>query len=632
MDRLDQTLFFFSAILQLAAIVFALLMARQVNDRRPWLLLMVALLVMFIARILAMTVPSSIRDHISPFNACIISLLLLIALFAIRRVAIAERLSNAAATQSAAERDESENRYRSLVELSPDALFVHVGGRIVYANAAALKIFGAKAMGELAGRFVLDFVSPQHKPIVQARVSKLLKEGGTAPPLEEDWIRLDGTSVPVEAIGSPVPWRGETGIQVILRDISDRKRAEAERAQLLANERAARSTAEHASRMKDEFLATLSHELRTPLSAIVGWSHLLLQGPQDEADLKQGLATIERNARVQTQLIEDLLDMSRIISGKLRLDIQRVLPVTCVEAAIDSVRPAVDGKGIHLEKMLDSLAGPIAGDPSRLQQIVWNLLSNAIKFTPRGGKVQVVLARVNSHIELSVSDTGQGIGSEFLPYVFDRFRQADASTTRKTGGLGIGLAIVKQLVELHGGTISVKSPGERQGATFTVQLPLSVVHAHDGDGEKLHPRVAKSGAGEKPAVQLAGVKVLVVDDEEDARELIKRVLEGCDANVVTACSAAEAMTMLENQEPDVLVSDIGMPTVDGYDFLRQVRAMKGESGGRIPAIALTAFARSEDRTRALMSGYQVHVSKPVEPAELVATVASVVGRTGNGRG
>jgi PAS domain S-box-containing protein len=629
MDGLDTTLFFISAVLQLAAIVFALLMSRQVNDRRPWFVLMGALLLMLVARILVLTGPQPVRAHINPFFACGISLTLLIALFALRRVAIAERLSNENAARNAAERDESENRYRSLVELSPDALLVHVDGKIVYANPAAITLLRARGMNALEGRPVLDLVAPKSRSTAEKRLRHLVDYGGTVPAMEQEWVRLDGTAVSIEAIGSVVPWRGAKGLQVIVRDISERKRAEEERAQLLANERSARSAAEHASRMKDEFLATLSHELRTPLSAIVGWSHLLLQGTSGEADFQQGLSTIERNARIQTQLIEDLLDMSRIISGKLRLDIQRVLPVTFVEAAIDSARPAADAKGIQLVKTLDSLAGPIAGDPGRLQQIVWNLLSNAIKFTPRGGKVQVVLQRINSHVELSVADTGQGIAPDFLPYVFDRFRQADASTTRKQGGLGIGLAIVKQLVELHGGSVHVTSEGEGKGATFSVHLPLSVVQAHTRDGDRQHPRVSRDRAVVKPAVELSGIKVLVVDDEQDARELIRHILEDHDAQVITACSATEAITMMEQQKPDVLVSDIGMPLVDGYDFLKQVRTMCSDSGGRIPAIALTAFARSEDRTRALMSGYQVHVAKPVEPAELVATVASVVGRTGD---
>ncbi|MGD0767037.1 MAG: ATP-binding protein [Tepidisphaeraceae bacterium] len=628
MDRFDATVWFLSAILQLAAMLFALRMSREAADRRPWLVMFAALLLMFGSRILGMTMPR-VSQHLLPFAAFAISAMLLTALFAIRRMATAEHHSTLAAAQSAAERDESEGRYRSLIDLSPDALFVNANGRIVYVNAAAVKLIGAADASQILGRSPLDFVAPQYRAIVESRIRQMANQGGSVPPVNEECVRLDGSTFPVEAIAVAVPWRGGRAIQVIWRDISERKRSEEEKSRLLASERAARSAAEHASRMKDEFLATMSHELRTPLNAIVGWAHLLLQPNHDANDLLQGLSTIERNARVQTRLIEDLLDMSRIISGKLRLDIQRVLPVTIIEAAIDSVKPAADAKGVRLEKILDPLAAPVAGDPGRLQQVVWNLLSNAIKFTPKGARVQVILERVNSHVELTVADTGQGIAAEFLPFVFDRFRQADSSTTRKQGGLGIGLAIAKQLVELHGGSIRATSHGIGQGSSFIVQLPLMAVHAQAGEADRLHPRAA---AGIVPAAasrsQLQGLKVLVVDDELDARELIKRVLEDCKAEVLTAGSAAEAMPILVQQKPDVLLSDIGMPQVDGYDFLRQVRAMTAQSGGKIPAIALTAFARSEDRTRALMSGYQVHVSKPVEPAELVATVASVMGRTG----
>jgi PAS domain S-box-containing protein len=628
MERLDTIVYFISAVLQFVAMVFAVRMSMEATNKRPWLVLFAALAVMFVGRILALSAPLQVRQHINPFIGMGISSLLLIALFAIRRAAVAERLSRAAATTSAAERDASEGRYRSLVELSPDVLFVHADGKIAYANAAAVKFFGARDAKELIGRSPLDFVAVDSRPLVQSRIQQLVAQGVNVPLVSEDWVRLDGSTVPVEAIGGTVPWRNGAAIQVILRDISERKRAEEEKSRLLSSERAARSAAEHASRMKDEFLATLSHELRTPLNAIVGWSQLLLQGSTDEADLKQGLLTIERNARVQTQLIEDLLDMSRIISGKLRLDIQRALPASFIEAAINSVKPAADAKGIRLEQILDAHAGPVAGDPSRLQQVVWNLLSNAIKFTPKGGRVQVILKRVDSQIELTVADTGQGIAPEFLPFVFDRFRQADASTTRKMGGLGIGLAIAKQLVELHGGSIGVRSPGQGQGSTFTVQLPVMVVHARKDDAEQVHPGFASGMAVNRSRIGLEGIRVLVVDDEPDARDLIKRLLEDCKAVVSTAASAAEAVPILEAQRFHVLVSDIGMPVVDGYEFLRQVRQLKPENGGRIPAIALTAFARSEDRTRALMSGYQVHVAKPVEPAELVATVASVAGLTG----
>ncbi len=405
------------------------------------------------------------------------------------------------------------------------------------------------------------------------------------------------------------------------------KRAADERKELLESERVARSYAERTNAMKDDFLATLSHELRTPLSAILGWAHALRSRRMTEDELRQGLEKIERNARMQAQLIEDLLDMSRIASGKVRLDVQPVQPVFFIEAAVETVRPAADAKGIHLEKLLDPSAGPINGDPQRLQQIVWNLLSNAIKFTPKDGKVQVLLERVDSHVEISVADTGIGIDAQFLPHVFERFRQADASTTRRFGGLGLGLSIVKHLVELHGGTVQVRSGGENRGTTFTVRLPVTALHRIHGDAARVHPRSPglTPTATFKP-VDLAGIKVLVVDDEPDARELIQRVLMDCGAEVHMAASSAEALRLVEKERPDVLVSDIGMPDVDGYELLRRVRALGPGRGGNLPAIALTAFARSEDRTRALRAGFQVHVSKPVEPPELVATVANAAGR------
>ena len=405
------------------------------------------------------------------------------------------------------------------------------------------------------------------------------------------------------------------------------QRSAEERKLLLESERAARSEAERASSMKDEFLATVSHELRTPLSAILGWSRVLRFRKMSEADTQKGLETIERNAHSQSQLIEDLLDMSRITSGKLRLDVQPIEPVSFIEAAIETLSPAATAKGVRVEKRLDTTAGPMMGDPNRLQQIVWNLLSNAIKFTPNGGKVQVVLERLNSQIEITVADTGVGITSEFLPYVFDRFRQEDASTTRHFGGLGLGLSIVKRLVELHGGSVRVHSPGEGRGANFIVSLPL-MVDRNLTNGDRLHLRTPSAAALEFKRSDLSGLRVLVVDDEEDARELIKRILIECDAEVFTASNAGEALALLEAERPQVLISDIGMPAIDGYELLRKARLLEEARGGKIPAIALTAFARSEDRTRALRAGFLVHVSKPIEPSELVATIASVAGRTG----
>ena len=333
---------------------------------------------------------------------------------------------------------------------------------------------------------------------------------------------------------------------------------------------------------------------------------------------------------MQTQLIEDLLDMSRITSGKVRLDVQPVQPAQFVEAAIETMRPASEAKGIRLVRLIDPMAGPISGDPSRLQQVVWNLLNNAIKFTPREGKVQVVLARVNSHIEISVADTGVGIEKDFLDHVFDRFRQADSSSTRRFGGLGLGLAIVRHLVELHGGMVRAESAGAGKGSTFVILLPLAIVHRSPGE-PRLHPTAAAPVAHEFQAMDLAGIKVLVVDDQPDARELVARVLTECKAEVITASGALEAIALVESARPDVLVSDIGMPDIDGFELIKRVRALGEKRGGRVPAIALTAFARSEDRTRALQAGFQVHVSKPVEPEELIATVASVAGRTGAGR-
>ncbi len=400
-----------------------------------------------------------------------------------------------------------------------------------------------------------------------------------------------------------------------------------ERKQLLDSERAARAEAERMSDLKDDFLATLSHELRTPLSAILGWSQVLRRRKVSEAELQHAIDIIERNARAQTQLIEDLLDMSRITSGKLRLEIQPVEPATFIDAALETVRPAAHAKGIRLEKILDPAAGPISGDPGRLQQVVWNLLANAIKFTPRAGKVQVLLQRVNSHIEISVSDTGSGIRADFLEHMFERFRQADASTTRKHGGLGLGLSIVRQLVELHGGTVRAQSAGEGRGATFTVHLPLAVVQAPASPEVRLQPRGTRDAPADYRISDLTGIKVLVVDDEPDARGLLGRVLGDCGAEVWSAGSGQEALALLAQRRPDVLLSDVGMPDMDGFELLRRVRELE-DGSTRLPAIALTAFARSEDRTRALRAGFLVHVSKPVEPAELVATVASVAGRIG----
>ncbi|MEY2518689.1 MAG: hypothetical protein QOF24_448 [Verrucomicrobiota bacterium] len=407
------------------------------------------------------------------------------------------------------------------------------------------------------------------------------------------------------------------------REITERKRAETERELLLVSEREARERAEMETRMKDEFLATLSHELRTPLNAILGWANIV-RTAENPAEIAEGLEVIERNARSQAQIIEDLLDMSRIISGKVRLDVQRVDLLPVITTAIESVKPMAAGKEIRLTSVLDPLAGPISGDPARLQQILWNLLTNALKFTPKGGRVHVVLERVDSHLEISVNDSGRGIAPDFLPHVFDRFRQADASSTREQRGLGLGLSIVKNLAELHGGNVSARSAGPNKGSTFTIMLPVAT--AVSNDEVRRHPR-AGSGETVREKLDLQDVRVLAVDDEADARLLIKRILSACGAQVETADSGAAAIPILRRTKPHVLIMDIGMPNEDGYTVMRKMRELASDEGGNVAAIALTAFARSEDRRRAVLSGFQMHMAKPVEAPELIAMVASLAGRT-----
>lgn len=402
------------------------------------------------------------------------------------------------------------------------------------------------------------------------------------------------------------------------------------RDELLRREHLAREEAETANRSKDEFLATVSHELRTPLNAILGWAHMLRASTLDQTTQRRALETIERNARSQAQLIEDILDVSRIVTGKLRLDVRPVELASVVESAIDAVRPAADAKDIRIHAVLDPRAGPVSGDPNRLQQVVWNLASNAVKFTDKGGRIQVRLERVNSHIEIAVSDTGQGISSEFLPYVFDRFRQADATSTRRHGGLGLGLAIVRHLVEMHGGTVRADSPGEGSGATFTVQLPLMIVHGERRETDRVHPASGGSVPLYEQNPPLAGLRVLVVDDEPDTLTMLRVMVEGLNAQVKCCASAAEALEALDEWKPDVLVSDIEMPDEDGYQLIRKVRERDKASGGQIPAVALTAYARTEDRVRALSAGYQMHLAKPFEPAELAAVIASLAERGAKG--
>lgn len=406
---------------------------------------------------------------------------------------------------------------------------------------------------------------------------------------------------------------------------TERKRAEEERAELLERERTARADAEKANRLKDEFLATVSHELRTPLNAVIGWSRMLRSGRLDSESATHALEVIERNAWAQKQIIEDILDVSRVITGKLQLNLGPVDLVTVVDAALDAVRPALEAKQIKIETIIDADLRIVQGDANRLQQVVWNLLSNAAKFTPTGGKVEVRVSHDDSHVQLQVSDTGPGIDPAFLPHVFERFRQADGSITRSYGGLGLGLAIVRHLVELHGGLITAENCRDGQGAIFTVRLRLPT-------GE-LRPETLATALGvfEDSApepLSLDHLRILVIDDETDTLDLVTMELTQHGANVKGVTTAAEALAALGDAEFDVLISDIAMPDADGYELIRQVRKLEAGKDRRIPAVALTAYARVQDRMRAILAGYNTHVAKPVEPHELVTVVASLAGRLG----
>jgi PAS domain S-box-containing protein len=445
-------------------------------------------------------------------------------------------------------------------------------------------------------------------------------------------ITKAGKEIPIEDSGAPIKDSAGKmiGVIVVFHDVSERRQVELEREQSLKREQAARNQAEAANHLKDDFLATVSHELRTPLNAMLGWAGMLRAGNLDQTMANRALETIERNGWLQAQLIEDILDVSRIITGKLRLTVQPVNLPAVIEATLEVIRPAADAKEIDLQVRLDSRISPISGDPNRLQQIVWNLLSNAVKFTPAGGNVQVRLEQVNSHVEITVRDSGKGIREDFLPYVFDRFRQGDSTTTRSFGGLGLGLSIVRHLVELHGGSVSVYSKGEEEGATFTVRLPIRLTpesarfsRAETGLVETLatKKRAANEGA------MLEGTKILVVEDEIDARELAILFLEQQQAEVTAVASAEEALKILSWLKPDIIVSDIQMPGEDGYSLIRKVRAMEQDGDRKVPAIALTAHAREEDRLKSLEAGFQSHITKPVEPDELIAMIQRLAGKS-----
>jgi PAS domain S-box-containing protein len=529
---------------------------------------------------------------------------------------------------------ESEQRYRIVAETASDAIIsIDEQSNILFINRAGERIFGYKPE-QMIGQS-LNMLMPEYlRHVHNKRLARYVETGKrhiSWEQVEVPALHQNGHEFPIEISFGNFSKGGKHIFIGIARDISERKRVEKQREELLRREQEARHQSEEANRIKDDFLATLSHELRTPLNAILGWSQMLRTHNLSDSDTEKALATIERNARSQSQLIDDLLDISRIITGKLRLDVRAVDLTSVILAAVDAARPAAQAKNIRLQTLLDPQSGPISGDPDRLQQVIWNLLSNAVKFTPKGGRVQARLERINSHVEIVVSDTGIGIEPDFLPNVFDRFRQSDGSMTRRHGGLGLGLAIVQQLVELHGGIITVESEGEGQGSTFTVSLPLLPVRTESRrHGERVHP-TARSGAHEDCPPKLEGLRVLLVDDEADSREMLNLMLAACGAEVVSAESAVEAFELIQTEKFDIMLSDIGMPEEDGFSLIARIRKLPVERGGHIPALALTAYARAEDRIRALRSGFQMHIAKPVEPSELIVVVANLAGRLTNSK-
>lgn len=549
-------------------------------------------------------------------------------------------------------------RLAAIVESSSDAIIAKdLTGVITSWNAGATRLFGypeAEAIGQ-----PIFMLIPPELHAEEILILSRLRVGERIEHYETVRVNQRGERLDVSLTISPLrDSSGKViGVAKIARDITERKRIEAEREQLLKREQHARTLAENANRLKDEFLATLSHELRTPLNHSYGWVKMIRTGQLPPVEVTRGLEVVERNLQAQNRLIDDLLDVSRIITGRVRLDMRAVELTEVIERAVEAIRPAADAKGVQLgslefgmrnneemarqpddatENEKSALRTPhsaiITGDPDRLQQVVWNLVSNAIKFTPPGGHVQLGLERNRTNVILVVSDTGEGVTPEFLPYVFDRFSQQDGSKTRRHGGLGLGLAIVRHLVELHGGQVSVSSPGLGQGATFTVILPVRQAAFElqlDGMAQTAPPEDVSAHYA-PPSTILQGIKVLAVDDEPDALSLLDALLTPTGAEVRTAGGMTQALSILHDWTPDVLVSDIGMPNGDGYELIRRVHATEQSQTAKFPAVALTAYASAEDRLQALVAGYQMHVAKPVEPEELITILASLTGRLGLG--
>ncbi len=499
-----------------------------------------------------------------------------------------------------------ETRFRNLIAKNADGIIIVDGEGIVrFINPAAETLFNHQASKLLGTLFGFPMVAGETTEI--------------------DVLRPGGESVVSEMRVVETEWEGKPAFLASLRDVTDRKRAEEARSQLI-REQIARVEAEEASRLKDEFLATVSHELRTPLNIICGWAELLREGDLDQSSVNQALKTIERNAKLQAQIIEDLLDVSRIVSGKIHLETHSLNLAPIIKMATESMRPAAESKKISLATSFDFKVGPVIIDPDRIQQVMSNLLSNAIKFTPSGGRIEVRLEKVGPEALVSVSDTGVGISPVFLPHVFERFRQADGSSTRQHGGLGLGLSIVRHLVQLHGGRVSVESPGVGRGATFRVKLPLTAYRGEEYLSMKYSGNSQEGNHNESGVPALSGLKVLVVDDEADARDLIYIILTQSGAEVKTVATVADALHEIAEWRPDALVSDIAMPGEDGYMLIDQVRGMEERLGNRrrIPAVALTAYARGQEQTRALAAGYQAHLSKPAKSANLVLVIKNLI--------
>lgn len=512
---------------------------------------------------------------------------------------------------------QSEERLRSVLETTPECVTIILAdGMLEYVNSAGVSTLGFRDEGAAIGYHFADLVVPESREEWLRRHHCVIQ--GERLTWEFEILSVRGERRWLEAHAVPfIEADGTIKHLAVSREVSGRKRLERQREELLEQERAARSEAERVNRMKDEFLATLSHELRTPLNAILGWAQLLLRQKRSEEESRQGLDAIERNAQAQRQIIEDLLDMNRIVSGKIRLDVRTVAIDEVLLAAIDAVRPILHAKRLELTHHIDPHRALVSGDASRLQQVFWNLLTNATKFTPPGGRIRVEVERMDAKVEIRVSDTGQGIKGDFLPYVFERFQQEDSSLTRNQGGLGLGLSIVRSLVEIHAGAVHAQSAGEGKGATFVVTLPI----AQRETGHR-PPEVASSPLHEAPSVDLghfdlSGIQALVVDDDRDARGIVERLLQDCGATVSLVASGEEALRSFDSVRPNLLISDIGMPRMDGYELLSRVRKLPDEALRDVPAIALTAFARAEDRERALTSGFQAYVSKPLDPGELL---------------